>query len=258
MLTRTPARSRNLTFGLLMLAPLVVMFATMGPIAQDSAYHGLADGRTLFGIPNFVNVATNVGFLVVGSLGLRLFFTARVTGATASWAVFFLGILLVAFGSSHYHLQPTHETLVWDRLPMTISLMALFSALFAEHVSPDVERKLLPVALATGIFSVVWWYYSDDLRFYAWVQFGPLAATLYMLLAYAGRYPHRGYLALGIVFYAIAKVCEFADGPIFSATAGAISGHSLKHLVAALAPLCVYLMLRARITPYSASPRQFR
>jgi hypothetical protein len=246
MLTRTVTTPHTVALAVILLAPLAVLFATIGPIPQDPAYHALADGRMLFAVPNFFNVATNAGFLVIGILGLHMLIKKHVPGASRSWALFFFGILLVGFGSAYYHLAPADATLVWDRLPMTIAFMALFSALVAEHVAPEAEGKMLPVAVVVGILSVAWWHYSNDLRLYAWVQFGPLAASVYMLIVYPARYPHRGYLAIGLVFYALAKVFEFADGGVFAATSGAISGHSLKHLVAALAPLCVYLMLRAR------------
>jgi hypothetical protein len=38
-----------------------------------------------------------------------------------------------------------------------------------------------------------------------------------------------------IGLYALAKLLELGDEAVFRATAGAVSGHSLKHLVAALA-----------------------
>lgn len=239
-------RPRELALVFLMLAPLAVMFVAVPPIPQDPAYHALADHRTFFNVPNFLNVASNIGFLIVGGLGLMLCLDAGVAGAPRSWIVFFFGTLLVAFGSAYYHWMPNNATLVWDRLPMTIAFMALFAALIAEHVRPEIERTLLRVAIAVGILSVGWWHYTDDLRFYAWVQFAPLLAIVYILIAYRGRYTHRGYLAWGLVFYGLAKVTEFADAAIFSATAGAISGHSLKHLLAAAAPFCIYLMLRKR------------
>jgi len=246
MLTRAVTTPRNLTLVAILLAPLGLLFAAIGPIPQDPAYHGLADTRTLLGIPNFLNVATNAAFLVVGILGLNISAAGHIPGARRSWTVFFFGVLLVAFGSAYYHLAPSDARLVWDRLPMTVAFMAIFSALLAEHVAPDLEGKVLPIALIVGIASVLWWDYANDLRLYAWVQFGPLAAVVYMLVVYPGRYPHRGYLAIALVFYVLAKLFEFADTAIFSAMSGAISGHGLKHLAAAGAPLCVYLMLRAR------------
>ena len=40
------------------------------PIPQDQSYHQFADQRTLFGIPNFWNVVSNLPFIAVGAVGL--------------------------------------------------------------------------------------------------------------------------------------------------------------------------------------------
>src|SRR5262245_43186241 len=89
--------------------------AVMSPITQDQSYHAFADGRTLLGIPNFWNVASNLPFVAVGAAGLALY--RRDAPATA----LFVGILLTGFGSAYYHLAPSDSTLFWDRLPMTIA-----------------------------------------------------------------------------------------------------------------------------------------
>src|SRR5690242_13090880 len=78
------------------------------PIPQDQAYHAFADRRTIFGIPNFGNVISNVPFAGIGIIGLRL-----VHGAPAR--VLFAGVLLTFFGSAYYHLAPSDARLVWDR-----------------------------------------------------------------------------------------------------------------------------------------------
>jgi len=238
---------RELALVFLMLAPLAIMFVAVPPIPQDPSYHALADHRALLNVPNFFNVVSNLGFLLVGFLGLRLCFGKKgVDGAGRSWTVFFFGTLLVAFGSAYYHWTPNNATLVWDRLPMTIAFMALFAGLIAEYVRPEIERTVLRLAIVVGIVSVGWWHYTDDLRLYAWVQFAPLIAIVYVLIAFPARYTHRSYLVWGLVFYGLAKVAEFADAAIYSATAHVISGHSLKHLLAALAPYFVYVMLKKR------------
>src|SRR5687767_10746244 len=148
---------RELALLFLMLAPLAAVFVAYPPIPQDPAYHNLADGRTFLRVPNFFNVATNIAFLIFGVMGLALCLGRGVNGASRSWTTFFFGIVLVAFGSAYYHWNPNNDTLVWDRLPMTIAFMALFAALIAEHIRPDVERTALRVAVAVGIISVGWW-----------------------------------------------------------------------------------------------------
>lgn len=225
--------------------PLAVL-PLLPAIPQDAQYHALADTRTLFGVPNFLNVASNLAFLAVGVIGLAACLRGRAEGARASWTIFFAGTTLVAFGSGYYHWAPSNAALLWDRLPMTIAFMALFAALVSEHLGERLQPAVLPAAVAAGLFSVVWWGYTDDLRLYAWVQFAPLLAIILLLAAFPARYSRRAYLAYGLLFYVLAKVAESADVSIATITSGAVSGHTVKHLLAALAPLSIYLMLRAR------------
>ncbi|HSE49381.1 MAG TPA: hypothetical protein VLA96_09265, partial [Terriglobales bacterium] len=53
-------------------AGLVVagVFLLVPPIHQDPAFHQFADRRTLLGIPNGLDVLSNLPFVVVGLLGL--------------------------------------------------------------------------------------------------------------------------------------------------------------------------------------------
>lgn len=232
---------------LLVFGPLLGLLFLYGkPIPQDQGFHMFADIRTCLGLNNFGNVASNLLFLVVGAIGMAWVWRNAGMTARSSWFVFFLGVALVFFGSGYYHYKPNDDSLVWDRLPMTIAFMGLFAALLSEHVSEKRELALLVSALVIGVGSVILWKYTNDLRVYVWVQITPLLAIPYLLAAYPGRFTHRHYLLYGVGFYGLAVVAQYLDYGIYSATGTAISGHSLKHLVAAAAPLCVFLMLRRR------------
>jgi hypothetical protein len=237
---------RAIQLALIVLVPLVILFIAAPPIAQDARYHAFADTRSFFGIPNFWNVASNVPFLLIGIAGLRLCRRPGTQGSRRSWSAFFAGTALVGFGSGYYHWMPVHTSLAWDRLPMTIAFMALLSALVSEHTEEKFERRMLPTAVGVGIASVMWWRYTGDLRFYAWVQFAPLLTIAYVMVRFPARYTERRYLVYGLLCYALAKVAEAADAQVFSATSSVLSGHSLKHLLAALAPFSVYMMLARR------------
>lgn len=248
-----PARTAALV--LLVLGPLAWLMIGHGePILQDRGYHVFADFRSCLGIPNFGNVASNALFLLSGVIG-TLYAWRKRSGAWRSWLVFFSGVALVFFGSAYYHGAPNDDTLVWDRLPMTIAFMGLFAALVSEHLGARHETRLLAAALAVGIFSVFWWQYSGDLRVYVWVQGAPLLAIPYVIAAFPGRYDRRHYLLYGVGLYALAKVAELLDHQVYAATGAAISGHSLKHLLAAAAVLCVLQMLKQRqsLTPVASS-----
>jgi hypothetical protein len=238
---------REASLGLVVLAPLLyLLFLYGGPIRQDPAYHVFADVRTCLGLANFGNVASNLLFLVAGAVGTLWCLRHPEAGAMRSWTVFFAGVALVFFGSAYYHRAPDDDTLVWDRLPMTVAFMGLFAALLTEHMGARLERMLLVPAIVVGIASVYWWHHSGDLRVYVWVQFAPLIAIPFVLATFPGRYTHRHYLLYGLACYALAKVAEYYDNGFYSLTSSILSGHSLKHMVAAVAPFFIFLMLRRR------------
>lgn len=214
------------------------------PIAQDVNYHRFADARPFLGVANFANVASNLPFLLAGIAGAVLVVRRRIAGARLAWAVFFAGVALVALGSSYYHLRPNNDTLVWDRLPMTVAFMGLFVGVVSEHIDVRLERWLLLPAVAVGALSVLWWDYADDLRLYAWVQFTPLLLIAAAAALFPARFSHRVYLLYGLGFYLAAKCAEMFDRDLFALTT--VGGHALKHLLAALGASCAYLMLRIR------------
>ena len=215
------------------------------PISQNPAYHLLADNRNWFSTANFANVYSNLPFGIIGIVGIILA-SKNNSKARLSWVTFFTGLVFVAVGSCYYHLNPNNQTLVWDRLPMMISFMGLFVALLAENVPGFNEKQALPVAVLLGLSSVIYWSYTDDLRFYGFMQFAPLIAIPVILYLYKGYYTHRNYLLYGLLFYVLAKVFELADKFIFQLSGQLISGHTIKHLLAAMATYCIYLMLKNR------------
>ncbi len=230
----------------IVLAPLLYLLLLHAPIPQDPTYHFFADVRTCLGIPNFGNVASNLAFLLIGVGGWAWCYRKLKTGARLSWLIFFAGVALVFAGSSYYHATPNDATLVWDRLPMTLAFMALFAALISEHLGAQFERPLLIPALVIGVASVFWWRLTDDLRIYIWVQAAPLLAIPFMLALFPGRYTQRIYLLYGLAVYVLAKVAEYYDRETYALTAQIVSGHAVKHLLAAMAPLFLYLMLLRR------------
>lgn len=149
-------------------------------------------------------------------------------------------------GSSYYHLTPNNQTLVWDRLPMMISFMALFVALIIENKPEFNEKIILPIAILLGLLSVIYWDMTDDLRFYGVMQFAPLLAIPLMLYIFDARYSHRNYLAYGLVYYVLAKVFELTDAWVYELSEQIVSGHTIKHLLAAEATYYIYLMLKQR------------
>ena len=228
---------------------LLTLFAgamALDPIAQSAAYHDFADQRVLLGVPNLFDVASNIAFLIAGALGIALCARPRRPPRVASWMALFIATVLTGLGSAYYHWAPNDATLVWDRLPLALGVMALFVALVTEHAGEGLERFLLVPALAVGGASVLWWCWSGDLRPYVWVQFAPLVCILFMLAMFPARYTHRQFIFYGLGLYGLAKLAELTDKEIFTLTAHVVSGHTVKHLLAAGAIVALLVMLRRR------------
>lgn len=229
--------------GTLLLVSITLLFCA-NPISQDLNYHNFADTRRLIEIPNTWNVLSNLPFLLIGIYGLLFCSRNRQQHAPYSWLVFFAGISLVSVGSAYYHWMPNNTTLVWDRIPMTIAFMGLFIGLLSEIIDPRIEPKILGPAVAIGVFSVVYWWMFDDLRFYGLIQFFPLAVMPLVVMLVPTQYTHGKYLLYGLGFYAAAKVFEAYDREIFKLIN--ISGHSIKHILAAGGAFMVLLMIIKR------------
>ena len=153
---------------------------------------------------------------------------------------------MVCFGSAYYHWNPNNHTLVWDRLPMTIGFMGLFIGLLSEYVHSRIERLFLVPAIILGFSSVIYWHYYDDLRFYYWIQLIPLLTIPVALILFRKKYTHQKYLIIALAFYVLAKVAEAYDKEIFLLDYKQFSGHSLKHVLAALGALSIHCLLKKR------------
>lgn len=241
-------------------ALLAVSLAWHGPVAQWSDYHAFADTRAWLGIPNAADVLSNLPFAVIGAWGLHAFARAPAsTPARAAWIVLSLALIATAAGSAYYHGAPDNTRLVFDRIPIAVACVAILAALLAERGMP---RWASPAALALGtlaaVGAVLHWYWTEtqgagDLRLYLFMQglpmlLVPAALLMRMRIGSPGATPDAAWWAV-LGCYVAAKVAEGLDHPLMRAL-GAVSGHTLKHLLAALGAA---LLLRGAIAARRAA-----
>lgn len=246
---------RHLVSGLLALLTVAVAATVilLPAVAQPPDYHRFADDRAWLGVPNFLNVVSNAPFFLVAVLGLRALWRPGVgaPGAAlyrAPYALLFLALAAISLGSAYYHLAPDNARLVWDRLPMSVAFAAFVVAVAAERWNAQVGRWLLVPLVVGGVGTVVWWRYSmafggeNVLPYFAFQGWAFLVALLMVAMSPGLR---RGScLTAVLVFYGAALGAELFDRTIF-AFGQVVSGHTLKHLLAALAVYQVVRMLRA-------------
>jgi hypothetical protein len=243
---------------LLAVAIAAIVIAMLVPrIPQDESYHHFADVRTIAGIPNFWNVISNFPFLLVGVYGL--FRTQRLTSPSLrpGYVLFCLAVTGVSFGSAYYHYAPSTPSLVWDRLPMSIAFMALFALVLGDRVNAALGRALLGPLVILGIASVFYWAWTEsrgvgDLRPYVLVQFLPILLIALMLVIYRGSGASARWLWWSFAMYFLAKVTEYFDAPVYRFVG--LSGHTLKHLLSALAVFFALLALLQLGSPRRPQP----
>jgi hypothetical protein len=230
-------------------AAIALAASLVPPVAQPEAYHQFADRRAMFGIANALDVASNLAFLGVGALGLVFVLRGRQASSHDAfldsaerwaWGVAFFGTALTCCGSGYYHLAPDSPRLAWDRLPMAIGFTGIVAAVVSERVSATAGRLLLLPLVALGVWSVWYWRWSaahgvENLNPYGAVQFGSMLIILLILVLFPPRYTRGSDFVVAVFLYGLAKLGEHFDQQIFALTGEIVSGHTLKHLLAAAA-----------------------
>lgn len=217
----------------LVVACAVTVFAP--PMALPADYHAFADTRGWGHLPCAADVLSNLAFAIVGAMGLLrlLGMPAQALAHAAAALVLCLGLLFTAVVSGVYHLHPNDAGLALDRMGMAWVFAGVIGVAMANRVSDRaamIGMALLAV-MAPAAAAVAWM--ADNAMPWAVVQFGGL-----LVLAGLAAVPARpGQAALPLVAllvgYALAKVAEMSDQWVFDLTAGVVSGHTLKHVLAA-------------------------
>ncbi|WP_333705727.1 hypothetical protein [Ottowia beijingensis] len=249
---------------LLAVAALAALAALLPATGLPAGYHDFADQRTLLGLPHALDVLSNLPFAVMGAWGLwwlrRVPLDRLGTAQRGLAGLFFIGLIATAFCSSGYHLDPHEAGLCIDRVGMSLAFAGLLGLAAADRISARAGVALAAlVAVAAPATALVAWL-GGNMTPWAVLQGGGLV----LLAALALRRPQPralGFSIIGVIaFYAVAKALELADAPVFALTQQLISGHSAKHLVAALAgwPVVRALQSLARGAPAGHAARTIR
>ena len=208
--------------------------------------HPFIDARVLWGVPNALDVLSNLAFVPMGVVGLWALHRASSVHSAArqSAAVFFVGLLLTCIGSSIYHWAPSAWGLAVDRAGMAVAFAGVLGLATAERISLRASSSVCAAVLLAGLLAIALNYTANVMAPWVAVQFGGMAVVLW-----ATAQPRRAG-ALGVrwgilvAIYVVAKCLELGDEVVFHATGGMVSGHSLKHIVASLAAVPVIAALR--------------
>lgn len=265
-------RASQLTPREIILATIVLLVLAAQPLLphlpQSQDYHHFADTRVLWGVSNALDTLSNAPFIIAGVTGIVLIWTGRLPAPTSARGAMslltFAGLIATGIGSAWYHMQvpPDDAGLAVDRYGMVIAFAGILGLAAADKVSERAGWAMGSLVLVAGPFSVWWWTKTGTIAPYAVLQFGGMALLVLILFwrtkssATAPGVQPGSTLApqpgpnwgMLIGAYAFAKVLEAADTQIWELTAHTVSGHPLKHLVAAFVAAAVIVPLYRRKT----------
>ncbi len=219
---------------------LIIAILAFAIPAAFSIHHPLnpqylffADSRNLGFLTNALNVLTNLPFFFVGVWGIYELALLKKKNLLQIFLI--LSIFFTGFGSTYFHLNPSIETLIWDRLPMAVGFLMFLELVFIDYKKLVLLNSTTIILAALGILTVLYWGYTEStgrgnqIPYYI-VQYGSLF-TLVLLLLY--NKPNRTRIEYGLIlgFYILAKITESKDYEIYR-LGEIISGHSIKHLLA--------------------------
>jgi predicted membrane channel-forming protein YqfA (hemolysin III family) len=219
--------------------------------------HPFVDARSWLHIPNTFDVLSNLPLALAGIWGLVVMVQHELSASTRqAVAVFFAGLLLTSLGSAVYHWAPGAEFLVLDRLGMAVTFAGALSLAVAGRVSSAAARCTLGVVMVLALLSAVMPLTHGNMLPWLVVQYGGMALMVWTALQKQVPGALRVRLGLLIALYALAKAFELGDAAVFHTTGEWISGHSLKHVVAALAawPVIHAVRQNAATTVSSETP----
>ena len=236
---------------MLLLACLSLLaLALLGPaLAQPAHYHEFADRRVLWGLPFAMDVLSNLPFALAGAAGawcLARLPAGALPEDRAMAALFFGGLLLTAAVSSWYHWQPDDAGLAADRCGMAVAFAGLLGLAAAGRVSARAGGALGLAVLVLAPVSVQVWLATGNVWPWAVLQFGGMGLVVWFMLLRPRDAASEIRWSLVILAYAAAKLLEANDHLVYELSREMVSGHTLKHVTAALAAWPVVAAIAAR------------
>jgi hypothetical protein len=203
--------------------------------------HPFVDARGWWGIPNTLDVLSNWPMLGAGLWGgWRIRHILPRTSLVRKPAMLACaGLVLTWAGSSSYHWHPEPQTLALDRLGMAVTFAGVLGWAVAERLQVVWAHRFAIFVMVAGGVSAVLPLWSGHVMPWVVLQFGGLllvfAHAALTLRDVPGRWTFKSPWLLVVGFYVLAKWLELQDEQVFTWTHEWVSGHTLKHLAAALA-----------------------
>jgi hypothetical protein len=212
-----------------------------GPMPASAASHHYADGRPWLGVPNAANVLVNVPIFWCAAWGWCATRTSPwPRSLRMPWQGFHLWVMVGSLVAAMYHVAPSDARYIASHVCSAGAALMLSMGLMAERVDTRwgsngacVVATLIVVSVGMWAAYAPWVSAIADVRPLMLLQGLPLLLIVAGVLRLPPARPCRSGWPAVLALYACAKVLEWADALIFTAT-GWISGHTLMHVCSGL------------------------
>lgn len=217
-----------------------------GPVTLQPEAMRYADSRGWIGIPNAMNVLSNLPAVAVGAWGWH--------GTRSStwpahlmrpWRGFHGTVMVAGAISAVYHLSPNVPLFLLSQAALAAAFTLLCCGALAERVDARMGslRAVVLALVVVGAMSchmvVAAWVTGElDLRPVLCLQLLPVLLIPAGAMSLSGSVTRLRDWMLMLTAYALARGFEHADQAVFDAT-GWLGGHALLHLCLALAAACL-------------------
>lgn len=212
-------------------AALLAWLTVHGPILERPDHNVFADQRAWLGVANSADVLSNLAFLVVGLCGLGAL--GRRSAEAPAIVAFLASLLATAAGSAWYHWAPGDDRLLAYRLPNALLAMSLLAAVAGDGLGRVRQARLLVACLLTGLAGMTWTMASGDLRAFLGTQLVPFAIAIVWQWTWPRPAAVRAAFTLALGAFIASQWAQAHDRAILQVVN--VSGHTLQHLLAAVA-----------------------
>lgn len=225
-------------------AALLAWLAIHAPVPERADHNVFADQRGWMGVANAGDVLSNLAFLAVGIAGL-VALGRRLVDAPAT-AAFLASLLATAAGSAWYHWAPDDARLLAYRLPNALLAMSLLAAVLGDGWARARQAALLSGCLLAAVAGTAWSMHSGDLRAFLATQLVPFVVVIAWQWTRPRPAAERAAFTLALAAFVASQWAQAHDRAALLAVG--ISGHTFKHLLAAVATALIAraLVRRAR------------
>ena len=199
----------------------------MNKITLPHKYHNFADKRSFIGIPNIINIISNIAILIPA---IYLFLQDRKKDESK---ILIFHVILLSLSSMYYHYNPSDKTLFYDILMIATTSMIVLILI------SDTDHKLL--LYIYGIISILYWKYTGDLRLYLLILIG---VPIYIIYKYIKNDKLRKYIYIITIINILLRISEHNDNLIYKLSNNKISGHSLKHILGGIGIWYIIILLK--------------